>query len=119
MGAKTFHEIKAWQAAYQMVLETYRLTAEFPKSEIYGLTSQLRRAAVSVTLNIAEGFKRRSPVESLRFYNIAEASLEEVKCVLLIAKDLSYCTAEKYERAHHLCEDAGKLLYGWIRSQRT
>ena len=116
MAATTFRDIKAWQAAYTVVLTTYRLTAAFPKSETYGLTSQLRRAAVSIALNITEGFKRRSTAEALRFYNIAEASLEETKCAFLIAKDLKYLTSQDHDEALQLCETAGRLLNGWMRS---
>ena len=79
-----------WRKAHEFVLEVYRLSAQFPKTEAYGLTSQIRRAAVSVPANIAEGFKRRGKVEKVRFLNIAHASLEECRYYLILAKDLAY-----------------------------
>lgn len=114
MLAKTFRDIKAWQLAYQLVLAVYQITADFPKSEIFGLTSQLRRAIVSVCLTIAEGFKRNSRADRLHFYNMAETSLEEVKCGLLIAKDLHFCSSDKYDAARVIAEECGRVLHGWI-----
>jgi len=89
-AAKTFEDLVVWQKAHAMVLEIYRLTANFPTSERYGLTSQLRRAAVSVPANVAEGFSRRSVNEKLRFFNISQASLEEVRYYLILGRDLDY-----------------------------
>ncbi len=89
-AAKTFEDLVVWQKAHAMVLEIYRLTANFPASERYGLTSQLRRAAVSVPANVAEGFSRRSVNEKLRFFNISQASLEEVRYYLILGRDLDY-----------------------------
>jgi four helix bundle protein len=75
-AARTFEDLVVWRKSRALVLQIYRLSADFPRSEIYGLTSQLRRAAVSITANIAEGFKKRSKADKARFLNIAEASLE-------------------------------------------
>ncbi|WP_240491755.1 four helix bundle protein [Flavivirga aquatica] len=69
--SKSFENLMVWQKGHQFVLETYKITKQFPKEEIYGLTSQFRRASVSITANIAEGYKRLSNKEKLRFYNIA------------------------------------------------
>lgn len=112
--AKTFRDIKAWQLAYRLVLAIYQVTAKFPRSEIFGLTSQLRRAAVSVIFTIAEGFKRNSRADRLHFYNMAETSLEEVKCGLMLAKDLHYLTAEEYVKFNAIAEECGRVLHGWI-----
>ena len=95
--AKTFRDLLVWRKAHESVLEVYRLSAEFPKAELYGLTSQIRRAAVSVPANIAEGFKRRSKAEKARFLNIAHASLEECRYYLILAKDLGYGGPSKTE----------------------
>jgi four helix bundle protein len=88
--AKCFQELIVWQKAHQYVLSVYRYSETFPKAEIYALTSQFRRAAVSVAANIAEGFKKRTRVEKARFMNIAQGSLEECRYYLILAKDLKY-----------------------------
>jgi four helix bundle protein len=91
MTIQNFTDLRVWQAAHQLALSIYKLTDRyFPKSELYGLTSQIRRAAVSVPANIAEGFKKRGKPDKARFYNIAQGSLAEVEYYLLLAKDLGY-----------------------------
>lgn len=75
MAAEKFEDLKVWQHAHRLVLDVYFLSAGFPKHELFGLTSQLRRAAVSVPVNIAEGFKKRGSADKVRFYNIAQGSL--------------------------------------------
>ena len=87
---KTFEDLKVWQKAHQLVIKIYRLSKGFPRDEIFGLTSQLRRAAVSVAANVAEGFKRVTIPDKLRFFNIAQASLEEVRYYLILVYDLKY-----------------------------
>jgi four helix bundle protein len=77
--SRTFEDVAVWQKAHRWVLAVYRYTARMPKHELFGLTAQLRRAAVSVPANFAEGFKRQSRLDKLRFYNIAHASLEECR----------------------------------------
>ncbi len=79
-----------WQKAHQLVLTLYRISERFPKHEIYGLTSQLRRAAVSIPANIAEGFKKRTKADKARFFNIAQGSIEECRYYLILIKDLNY-----------------------------
>ncbi len=79
-----------WRKAHELVLAVYTLTATFPKPETYGLSLQMRRSAVSVPANIAEGFRRRSRVEKARFLNMAESSLEETRYFLILARDLGY-----------------------------
>ncbi|OGH69467.1 MAG: four helix bundle protein [Candidatus Magasanikbacteria bacterium RIFCSPHIGHO2_01_FULL_47_8] len=116
---KTFNDLEVWKKAHQLVLRIYRLTDEFPKSELFGLTSQLRRATASVAANIVEGFRRHSLKDSINFYTIADASLEESKYHLLLAKDLHYISLETYSTAQLLAEEVGKLLTRWIQSQRT
>lgn len=89
-SAKKFQDLIVWQHAHKWVLGVYAITKTFPKEELFGLTSQLRRAAVSVPANIAEGFKRRSDNDKARFYNIAQGSLEECRYYLLLANDLKF-----------------------------
>jgi four helix bundle protein len=88
--ARHFQDLIVWQKAHQFVLAVYRITDAFPKSEIYGLTSQRRRAAVSIPANIAEGFKKAGKADKARFLNRAQASLEESRYYLLLAQDLEY-----------------------------
>ena len=114
----TFNDILAWQKAHKLVLHVYKLTNQFPASEKYTLSNQLRRAVISIASNIVEGFKRRSVKDSLRFYNMAEASLEEVKYQLLIARDLEYISKEQYTDIKNTFNEAGKTLHGWIKSQK-
>jgi four helix bundle protein len=88
--AKTFRDLLMWCKAQEFVLSVYKFTAAFPKSEIYGLTQQMRRAAVSIPANIAEGFARRGKADKARFMNIAEGSVEESRYFLFLAQDLGY-----------------------------
>jgi four helix bundle protein len=88
--AKTFQDLVVWQKSHLFVLTVYRLTKDFPKSELYGLTQQLRRAAVYIAANIAEGFRKRTKADKARFMNIAQGSLEECRYYLILAGDLGY-----------------------------
>ena len=90
MSSRSFQDVDLWRKAHAWVLAIYRFTNFFPKHELFGLTSQLRRAAVSVPANFAEGFKRRGLADKVRMYNIAQASLEECRYYLILARDLEY-----------------------------
>ena len=105
--AKSFEQLIVWQKAHQFVLGIYQLTDNFPHTEIYGLTSQLRRAAVSIPANIAEGFKKRGRADKVRFLNIAQGSLEECRYYLILAKDLNYGDTGKLQLQ---LEELSKLL---------
>ncbi len=105
--AKSFEQLIVWQKAHQFVLGVYRFTDNFPRTEIYGLTSQLRRAAVSIPANIAEGFKKRGRADKVRFLNIAQGSLEECRYYLIIAKDLNYGDTTKLQPQ---LQETSKLL---------
>lgn len=87
---RNFEDLKVWQEAHQLALEVYKATDTYPQREIYGLIAQMRRAAVSVPANIAEGFGRKSEKEKLNFYNIAQGSLSELKYYFILARDLGY-----------------------------
>ena len=93
---RSFEDLLVWQKAHQFVLITYKLTRQFPKEEQYGLISQIRRAAVSVPANIAEGFRRRTKADKQRFLTIAHGSLEEVRYYLMLSEDLGYCNGRQY-----------------------
>ncbi|MGY5351948.1 four helix bundle protein [Wenyingzhuangia sp. IMCC45533] len=110
----TFQDLMVWQKGHQFILEVYKITKSFPKEEIYGLSSQFRRASVPVTANIAEGYKRTSTKEKLRFYNIAQASLEECRYFLILSNDLNYMNLNT--RQVQLIEEVSKLLNGYCKS---
>ncbi len=89
-SAKTFRDLVVWQRAHQYVLQLYKFTELFPKYEQFCLTSQMRRAAISIPANIAEGFKKRSRADKTRYLNIAQGSLEESRYYLILSNDLGY-----------------------------
>jgi four helix bundle protein len=93
--AQKFQDLVVWQKSHQLTLRVYRLTATFPKQELYGLTSQMRRAAVSVPANIAEGFKKRGRPDKARIMNIAQSSLEELRYYFILSRDLQYLPASE------------------------
>ena len=113
---KNFRDLKVWQKAHKFVLKIYKITRKYPDDERFGLTSQLRRAVVSVTANIVEGSKRESKKELIRMLNISESSLEETKYFLLLSKDLNYITNEKYIVLLGEAEEIGRMLDVLIKS---
>jgi four helix bundle protein len=106
-AARSFRDLLVWQKSHEFVLKVYGYTATFPKFETYGLAQQMRRAAVSIPANIAEGFRRRSRAEKARFMNIAEGSLEESRYYLLLASDLAYGDVAELSKA---LEEASRML---------
>ena len=113
---KTFRDLETWQKGHELVLMIYILTKEFPQRETYSLVDQMRRAVVSITSNVAEGFGRRTSNEKVRFYYIATGSLTEIQNQLLIARDLRYLSESEYDGAEKLTELVYRLLNGLIRS---
>lgn len=111
--AKRFEDLIVWQKAHRFVLAAYRLSSAFPPAETYGLSSQLRRAAVSIAANIAEGFRKRGKADKLRFFNIAQGSTEECRYYLILTRDLGY--SEVTESAY-LLEEVSKLLDAYSRA---
>ncbi len=114
MAVNKFADLIVWQEAHKFVLMIYAITKNYPSEEKYGLVSQMRRAAVSIPANIAEGFKRQGLQDKIRFYNIAEGSLEEVKYFLILSKDLNYISSNHHEFTQS--ESVGRLLNGLIAS---
>jgi len=112
-AARTFEDLVVWQKAHSFVLTVYRLTSEFPRTEIYGLTSQFRRAAVSIPANIAEGFKKRGKADKVRFLNIAQGSLEESRYYLILTRDLDYGDVIG---AQELLVEISKLLVAYSKA---
>ena len=107
----TFENVVAWQKAHVFVLLVYRITKSFPSEELYGLTSQFRRAAVSIEANIAEGYKKISKADKLRFMNISQGSMEECREYILLARDLYYISDTDFSDLRDALEDASKMLY--------
>jgi len=112
-AARNFQDLIVWQKAHKFVLAAYKITRTFPQSEIYGLTSQLRRAAVSIPANIVEGFKKAGKADKSRFLNIAQGSLEESRYYLLLAQDLGYCDSSQILKQ---LEEVSKLLDAYNRT---
>ena len=104
-----------WQRAHELVLKIYEITKDFPKDEQFGLTSQVRRAAVSIPSNIVEGKARGSNKDYNRFLMMARGSLEEVKYKMLLAKDLKYLDENRYREIYKNMDEVGRLLGGLIK----
>lgn len=111
-SARTFRDLVMWQKAHQFVLDVYEMSEKFPKQEIYGLTAQLRRAAISIPANIAEGFKKSGKPDKVRYLNIAQGSLEECRYFLILSQDLHYASTE--DVSNHL-DDVGKMIDAYIQ----
>lgn len=111
-----FTDLETWKKGHQLTLEIYRTTKDFPKEEKYGVIDQLRRAASSITANIAEGFARYHFNDKTRFYYQARGSAAEVKNFLLLARDLGYINLEKCEYLCAKADEARQLINGLIRS---
>lgn len=116
---KSYRELLVWQKAVELALLVYRLSEGFPKREIYGLTSQIRRAGVSVPSNIAEGYGRCARKEYLQFLSIAQGSLKELETQTIIGGRLGYGTPSQIEKVLAEAEVVGKMLGSLIRSLRT
>jgi four helix bundle protein len=112
-AARSFRDLLVWRKAHELVLAVYRLTESFPEREKFGLSHQMRRAAVSVPANIAEGFGKRSQAEKARFLNIAEGSLEECRYYLILAQDLGYGQTAALMDA---LEESSRLLNAYTRA---
>ena len=109
-----FTDLQAWQKNHTLVLEIYRITKQFPKDELLGLVSQIRRAVVSITSNIAEGFGRYYFKDKSRFYVMARGSSTEVQNQLIIAKDLGYITEDSFNKIKIVSFEGYKLICGII-----
>lgn len=114
----SFTKVRAWQEGHKLVLMVYEVTKNFPKEEMFGLVNQLRRAAVSITSNIAEGFSRKTYGEKLQFYCIALGSLTEVQNQILIAKDVGYIDGRKFKELADQTVEVSKITNGLIKSTK-
>ncbi|MCH5302684.1 MAG: four helix bundle protein [Prevotella sp.] len=110
-----FQNIVAWQKAHQFVLLVYKTTLSFPDFEKFGLCSQFQRAAVSIPANIAEGYKKISRADKLRFFNISQGSLEECRYYTMLSKDLGYINEENYNLLAASIEETSKMLNAYCK----
>ncbi|VBB47236.1 S23 ribosomal protein (modular protein) [uncultured Paludibacter sp.] len=108
--SKSFKDLIMWQKSHQYVLKVYRNTEKFPSHEQFNLTSQFRRAATSISLNIVEGYRRISKVEKLRFFNMAQTSLDETHYCIILSKDLNYISENQYCELIEAMENANKAI---------
>ncbi len=115
---KTFQDLDAWREAHVLVLQMYQETKTFPPDERFGLVSQMRRAVVSVTSNIAEGFSRLSYKEKVRFYYIAHSSLTEIQNQLIISRDVGFLSEESFTLTWAQSVHVHKILNGLIKASR-
>jgi four helix bundle protein len=116
---KSFEDLNTWKEGHKFVLLVYELTKKFPKEEMFGLVSQIRRAVVSITSNIAEGFSRQTYKDKLHFYSMALGSLTESQNQLIIARDLKYISQEEFKKIYEQSVVVSKLLNGLIKSSKT
>lgn len=113
---KNFTDLEAWKEAHKLTLLIYKVTKSFPKEEMFGLISQIRRAVISIESNIAEGFARFHYKDRLNFYFQARGSVSEVESQLITSKDLGYLKESKFKEIFNQAEKVGKILGGLIRS---
>ena len=116
---KSFTDLKVWQEAYQLVLLVYKITKLFPKEETYSLIDQMRRAAASITANIAEGFGRQTYKEKLQFYYMSQGSLIELKNFILIANGVGYLKEKDYQLLVEKANFTHQLLQGFIQKTKS
>lgn len=115
----SFTDLVVWQEGHALVLGIYKYSESFPQKEVFGLTNQMRRAVVSITSNIAEGFSRQSAKEKVQFYSIAKGSLTELQNQLLIAKDVGFLEERNYKVLSDRIDTVGRLLTGFIRKTKS
>jgi len=116
---RLFTDLNAWKEGHKLVIDVYGVTKIFPKEELFGLTNQLRRAVVSITSNIAEGFSRQSYKEKIQFYFMALGSLTEVQNQLLIAKDVGYQEIKDFKGIASQTVEVSKVINGLIKSLKS
>ncbi|MCU0667095.1 MAG: four helix bundle protein [Patescibacteria group bacterium] len=116
---KSFTDLNVWQEGHSLTLEIYKVCKNFPKEEVYGLSSQLKRAAISITSNISEGFGRSSSKDRHHFWVMADGSCYEVKNQLILARDLKYISIAEYQSLLLKEDNTHKLLHGLLRSHNV
>jgi len=115
----SFKDLDLWKNAHKFVLQVYKFTEIFPKSELFGLVSQFRRASISIAANIAEGYKKKGKLDKLRFFNIAQGSLEECHYYVILSKDLNYFDENVENELYKQMETIGKMLNSYYKKIET
>jgi len=116
---KSFTDLDAWKEGHKLVLLVYRVTKTFPKDEVFGLVSQMRRCAVSITSNIAEGFSRQSYKEKVQFYSMTQGSVTELQNQLVVARDVGYITKEEFQEIAGQSVKVHKIVNGLIKRSKS
>lgn len=114
-----FKQLQTWKIGHKLVLSVYKITKTFPREELHGLTNQMRRAAVSITSNVAEGFGRKGLKEKIQFYYLALGSTTELENQLIISRDIHYINNEKYIEIQDQINQTGRLLSGLIQKTKS
>jgi four helix bundle protein len=115
---KDFHQLKVWEKAHQLTLDIYEITGSFPKEEMFGLTSQIRRASMSIPTNIAEGCGRQTDADFARFLQIGMESTSETEYLILLAHDLGYISTEKFDALQDATEEVKRMLASFLKTLR-
>lgn len=113
---KSFEDLLVWQKAHSFVLKVYEVTSNYPKQEQFGLTSQFRRASISIPANIAEGYKKKGKLDKLRFFNIAQGSIEECRYYIILSKDLKYIDDKIAKEATSALIEVSFLLNNYCKA---
>lgn len=116
---KDFRQLKVWEKSHQLALAVYKATKEFPKEELYGLTSQIRRASMSIPTNIAEGCGRNTDADFARFLQMAMGSASETEYQLILARDLEFLPKDSYEKLHNEAEEVKRMLASLLKTIRA
>lgn len=109
------YDLNMWKTSHQLVLDVYKLVKEYPKEEIFALSSQMKRCSISIPANIVEGYKKQTKAHQIHFFNISDTSLEELKYYFLLSKDLNYIDEENYKTLINQSEEVGKMISGYIK----
>lgn len=115
----TFYDLRVWKEAHSLIVSIYKITKDFPKDELFGLTNQIRRSAISITSNLTEGFGRETTKDRIHFYIISLGSLNEVQNQLLISKDVGYLDIENWSKFEGRIILVNKMLNGLIKKSRS
>ena len=116
---KDFRQLKVWEKSHLLALAIYKATREFPKEELYGLTSQIRRASMSIPTNIAEGCGRNTDADFARFLQMAMGSASETEYQLILARDLEFLSKDSYEKLHNDVEEVKRMLASLLKTLRA